>query len=207
MIKTLNSVAVAAGLALTFALPGLAVAGAGSDPGSAETPVVHKRKTVLAGSEMVRAVAEVIAIDMPSRTVTLKRDDGNTLTVIADARVKNLAQLKVGDFVVAEFGRALAISLKKGSGVRSSTETETSITAKPGSKPAASGQRKLHIVADIIAIDDKKGLATVQGPKGNVVDVMVKNPKSLATVQVGDQVELTYTEAVAISVRPAKTKK
>ena len=199
MIRTLSSAFIVAGLALG----GLAVAA----EGTTEKPAAQKRKTVVAGSEMVRAVAEVVAIDMANRAVTLKRDDGNTLTVVADAKVKNLAQVKVGDFVVAEYGRALAISLKKGAGLRSSTERESGTTAKPGSKPAASGQRKLVIVADIIAIDDKKGLATVKGPKGNVVDVMVKDPKSLAAVQVGDQVELTYTEAVAISVRPAKTKK
>lgn len=199
MIRTLSSAFIAAGLALG----GLAVAA----EGTTEKPAAPKRKTVVAGSEMVRAVAEVVAIDMANRAVTLKRDDGNTLTVVADAKVKNLAQVKVGDFVVAEYGRALAISLKKGAGLRSSTESENGTTAKPGSKPAAYGQRKLVIVADIIAIDDKKGLATVKGPKGNVVDVMVKDPKSLAAVQVGDQVELAYTEAVAISVRPAKTKK
>lgn len=159
------------------------------------------------GSETIRTVAEVIAVDMGTRTVTLKRDDGNTLTVVANARVKNLAQIRAGDFVVAEYGRALAISLKKSPGMPSDTETAVLSTTKPGQKPAATSQRKRVIVADIIAIDDNKGQATVKGPKGNVVDVLVKDPKSLAAVRVGDQVELIYTEAVAISIKPARTKK
>ena len=172
-----------------------------------EAPPAKPRKPLAAKTEMIRSVAEVVAIDMALRTVTLKRDDGNTLTVVAGPAVKNLAQIQVGDFVVAQYGRALAVSLKKAPGPRSATETENGSTAKPGAKPAMGGRRTLVIVADIIAIDDKKGLATLKGPKENVVDVKVQDRKSLAAVRVGDQVELTYTEAVAISVKPAKTRR
>ncbi|MDQ5942447.1 MAG: hypothetical protein QG572_1262 [Pseudomonadota bacterium] len=172
-----------------------------------EKPAPRSRKAVAAGAEVIRSVAEVVAVDVATRAVTLKRDDGNTLTVVAGPNVKNFAQVKVGDFVIAEYGRALAISLKKGPGLRSMTESENGSVAKPGGKPAASGMRRMVIVADIIAIDDKKGFATVKGPKGNVVDVLVKDAKALAAVKIGDQVEMEYTEAVALSVKPAKSKR
>ncbi|MBK8523091.1 MAG: hypothetical protein IPL58_02580 [Betaproteobacteria bacterium] len=203
-IKSMRRFASALCMATTVTFSGMAVA---TDSAEVNSPPAKPRKPLLAKSEMIRSVAEVVSIDMSHRSITLKRDDGNTLTVVAGPAVKNLAQIQVGDFVVAQYGRALAVSLKKGTGVRSATETENGNTAKPGEKPSASGKRTLVIVADIIAIDDKKGLATLKGPKGNVVDVMVKDLKSLAAVQVGDQVELAYTEALAISVKPAKTKK
>jgi hypothetical protein len=199
MYKTLALLFLASGIALGS----LAHAADASPENVTSTP----RKKAAGGSERIRAVAEVVAIDMGTRTVTLKRDDGNTLTVVADARVKNLAQVRAGDFVVAEYGRATAISLKKDPGIRSDAETAPVSTAKPGKKPSVSGPRKRVIVADIIAIDDKKGQATLKGSKENVVDIVVKNPKTLAAVQVGDRVELTYTEAVAVSIRPARTKK
>ncbi len=174
---------------------------------SGDSSPAKQRQRATAKTEMIRSVAEVVAIDMAIRTMTLKRDDGNMLTVVAGPAVKNLAQIQVGDFVVAQYGRALAISLKQAPGPRSNTEAENGGTATLGAKPAASGQRKRVIVADIIAIDDKKGLATLKGSKETVVDVKVEDRKMLAAVRVGDQVELTYTEAVAISIKPAKTRR
>jgi hypothetical protein len=201
--KSMHRISTALCMATAIALSGPVVAA----ESNGEAPPAKPRKPLVAKAELIRSVAEVVAVDMPLRTLTLKRDDGNTLTVVAGPAVKNLAQIRVGDFVVAQYGRALAISLKKGPGPRSATEAENGSAAKPGAKPAMSGQRSRVIVADIIAIDDKKGLATLKGLKDNVVDVKVKDRKSLAAVQVGDQVELTYTEAVAISVKPAKTRK
>lgn len=200
MSKILTCLVVAIG----FFAGGSAVAEQGDGK---EKAVSRSRKTVAAGTEIIRSVAEVVAIDSATRAVTLKRDDGNTLTVVAGPNVKNFAQVKVGDFVIAEYGRALAIALKKGPGLRSATESENGGSAKPGSKPAASGTRRMVIVADIIAIDDKKGFATLKGPKGNVVDVLVKDAKVLASVKIGDQVEMEYTEAVAVSVKPAKSRR
>jgi hypothetical protein len=38
-------------------------------------------------------------------------------------------------------------------------------------------------------------------------DLKVKEPKNLINVKVGDQVAITYTGALAVSVEPAKKKK
>jgi hypothetical protein len=45
----------------------------------------------------------------------------------------------------------------------------------------------------------------LRGPK-RTVDLRVRDPKQIKLVKVGDQVEATYTEAVAVSVEPAKPK-
>lgn len=189
-------------LAAGLTLAGLAMA---TDTGK-EQRSPRSRKTA-AGSEIIRSIAEVLAVDMTTRVVTLKRDDGNTLTVVASPQVKSLAQIKAGDFVIAEYGRARALSVKKIQGLRSTTTQGDGGTARTGIKQAAGSPRRLSIVADIIAIDDKKGLATVKGPKGGVVDVLVKDPKVLAAVKIGDEVELEYTEATAIAIRPAKSRR
>jgi hypothetical protein len=49
-------------------------------------------------------------------------------------------------------------------------------------------------------------MATLRGPEGKVVDVKVRNPKNLENVKEGDQVVITYTEAVAVSVEKPKIK-
>ena len=42
--------------------------------------------------------------------------------------------------------------------------------------------------------------------KGNKVTFKVRDPKKLDVVNVGDQVQITYTRALAISVQPAPAK-
>jgi DNA-binding NarL/FixJ family response regulator len=46
--------------------------------------------------------------------------------------------------------------------------------------------------------------AVLRGPKGNVETYKVQDPKNLENVKVGDQVVITYTVAVAISVEEVK---
>ena len=46
---------------------------------------------------------------------------------------------------------------------------------------------------------------TVKGPK-RTVELKVKDPEQLKLIAKGDQIEATFTEAMAISVTPAKKK-
>ena len=57
--------------------------------------------------------AEVIAIDLPTRTVTLQGPAGNEFPVHADDRVKNLAQVHVGDGVDVADQESLVCTWKK----------------------------------------------------------------------------------------------
>jgi hypothetical protein len=43
----------------------------------------------------------------------------------------------------------------------------------------------------------------LRGPQGNEYDLQVVDPAQLKGVVKGDEVEVTYTEALAISVQPA----
>jgi hypothetical protein len=55
-------------------------------------------------------------------------------------------------------------------------------------------------VALIEKIDKKNQTVTLKGPEGRTTDVKVKRPQMLDQVKVGDEVVITYTEALAISV-------
>lgn len=167
------------------------------NPASAAEPLGESgpKKSAVTGKELIRAAAEVLAIDPASRTVTLKREDGNTLTVIADKRVANLAQVSVGDIVIAQYGHARAISLKK--------TTATAGDAAVATPSVKGSPQKRSLVADIIAIDDRTGQATLKGINGAIVDVVFSNRKALKAVRIGDRVKLEYTDAIAISLKPA----
>ena len=61
-------------------------------------------------------------------------------------------------------------------------------------------------LAEVVAVDPKKSTITLKGPRGNVVELDVHNPDQFKVVKKGDQVEVTYTEALAMSVEPAPKK-
>jgi hypothetical protein len=148
--------------------------------------------------------AQVVAIDKVTRTVTLKGPQGKVVDIVAGDEVKNFDQIKLGDLVVARYAQSLTLELRK-TKVKAGepTVTEGAARAKPGERPAVAGAREVTAIADVIGVDAKKSTITLKGPRGNVVTLDVKNPDQFKVVKKGDQVEVTYTEALALSVEPA----
>ena len=149
--------------------------------------------------EVATVTAKVVSVDEASREVVLEGSDGRRRTIVAGPEVKNLAKVKAGDFVRATYTQAVAIELKKGGDkVRSSNVQEETTRAK-GEKPSGVAQRRVTLTGTVEQVDKASRLVSVKGPQGNVVDVEVA-PSTLDVVEVGDQVELVYTEALAVDV-------
>ncbi len=147
--------------------------------------------------------ATVVAIDKGTRTVTLKGTEGRTVNLIAGDEVKNFAQIRVGDSVVALYQEALTLELKKVKAPGSMTETTSVARASPGERPAGLAGRQVTVLADVVAVDPKKSIISLRGPQGNIVDLKVRNQDHFKVVNVGDQVEAVYSEALAVAVTPA----
>jgi hypothetical protein len=148
--------------------------------------------------------AQVVGIDKATRTVTLKGPRGNIVDVVAGDEVRNFDQIKLADMVVVRYVEALTLELRKTKTAAGDVSVRESATrAQPGERPAAAGARQVTALADVIAVDPKKSTITLKGPRGNVVKLDVHNPDQFKVVKKGDQVEVTYTEAVALSVEPA----
>ena len=155
------------------------------------------------GAASVKVTATVVAIDQANRIVSLKGEDGEVSVFKVGPEVKNLAQVKVGDQVTSEYIRAIALELKPGgSGIRSSTQQQNTAAAAPGQMPAGGVANRIVITANVTKVDAAHNLVSVRGPKGNVFDLQVKDPATLAQIKVGDQVQATITEAVLIAVTP-----
>jgi len=197
-----NSPFVAVALALSLAaLPAFAQAPATGARVSASEP----GKAAVA--ETIQAAAGVVAVDKASRTVTLKGPRGEVFDVVCGPEVKNFDQIKVGDQVVVQYLRALTLELKKAGGKLTTKETTDAVSAKKGAQPGAAVGRQVTVMTRVVDVDPKNKTISLQGPKGNVVVLDVKNPEHFKVVKKGDNVEAVYTEALAISVEPAaKTK-
>ena len=165
----------------------------------AQTPKVVKEIAVT-------KTATVQAIDMKTRMVTLKDKDGNVWDLMVDENVKNLPQVKVGDEVLTKYYESVVVQIANPETPLGVTSTDTSTVAKPGEKPAGTQTNQVTVVATIVAIDPGKTFVTLKGPEGKSETFPVKDPKNLDNVKVGDQVSITYTKALAISVQKAEKK-
>lgn len=166
--------------------------------------VVGKGPGVAGGAQTVTITATITAIDPASRAVTLKVPQGREVTVTAGPEVRNFAQMKVGDTVDAKYVEALTLELKKGGGMPvAKVEDAGAARAREGTAPAGAIGRQVTVVADVVAVDPATQTVTLKGPK-HTVDLKVRDPKQFALIAKGDQVQATYTEAVAIAVTPAK---
>jgi len=115
--------------------------------------------------------ATVTAIDMATRQVTLRRDNGSTFTVVAGPDVRNLPQLSVGDTVRVDFYDALTLELKKGGtgAPASRADTVTGSRAELGQRPGGIATRERVIVADVVAVDATGQAVSLRGPGVRVV--------------------------------------
>jgi hypothetical protein len=177
-------------------------------PASAQTgTIVSKGPGVGTVAQTVKITATITAIDASSREVTLKGPQGREMTIVAGPEVKNFAQMKVGDQVNAEYVEALTLELKKGGkAVVGRTEDAAMAKAKPGERPAAVMGRQVTVTANVVAVDPATQTVTLKGRK-RTVDLKLRDPEQFKLVKVGDQVEATYSEALAIAVEPAAAKK
>jgi hypothetical protein len=156
----------------------------------------------MAGVTQVRGT--IAAIDKEKSTVTLKGPKGRTITLEVRDKTK-FDVIKVGDPVVASYMEAVVIEAKKaGTATPGVTTQETRVSSKPGETPAGAIGREVTITGTITAIDQKAKTVTVKGPQGGTESLTVKDPKALEAVKVGDMVELTYAQALAVSLdKPA----
>jgi Cu/Ag efflux protein CusF len=153
----------------------------------------------------IEARATVTAIDLQQRVVTLKDEKGQEVAVEVADTVANLDQIKVGDQVLASYTEALAWQVKPAGQGAPGVSADTDVTtSKPGSKPGGTVGRTLNLTATITAIDLPNGTVTLTGPGGQSQTIKARDPANLKKVKVGDLVDITYTEAVAISVKPVK---
>ncbi|MCF8196061.1 MAG: hypothetical protein K9J38_08690 [Polynucleobacter sp.] len=156
-------------------------------------------------AEGVQFQGKFKSVDQKTRQVVIVGPNGNEFKITLGDEVKNLNQIKVGDIVTLTHLEILVADIKKPAKaeIRERIETEKAVTAKLGDKPAAAIERQVTIVADVTAVDEKKGTLTVSGAT-RTLEIKVKDPKVLKNVKVGTQIEALVTEIIAIEVTTPK---
>jgi Cu/Ag efflux protein CusF len=152
-------------------------------------------------STTVRATVE--AVDLKTREVTLKREDGEVVTLVAGEEARNLPQLAKGDLVTATYQVGLVVALgPPGKEPIRVDDTQASRTAA-GQKPGGAIQQTVAVTATVVGIDTATRTVTLKGPK-RTVSLPVSKDVDLGKIKVGDQVGAIYQESFALTVEAAK---
>jgi hypothetical protein len=185
-------------LAATLALLGL-----GCQHGSPPAPLDLEK------TEQLTAVID--HIDRERRLVSLRTQDGGQLTVEAGPEVRNFDQLQVGDQVVTTYYEAIAAELRqRGKGdqqAEAPAEAVYALRSAPGERPGIAAGRVATVGIVIDSVDPSFHTITFTDATGMTRVIGVDDPAAqqfIAKLKKGDVVDVTYSEALAISVEPVK---
>jgi hypothetical protein len=71
-----------------------------------------------------------------------------------------------------------------------------------GAKPGTAEVNRVSIVANVVPVNSRKQTVALGGVE-HTVDPSVPDKNQFTLVNVGDRVQATYTDAVAVSMEPA----
>jgi hypothetical protein len=142
-------------------------------------------------------MATIEKVDKAAGTVTLKGPQGNTFEAKAGPAV-DLDRLKAGDRVRTSFFEEVAVAIKR------HPEGPPKVAMTNVLRGGVTAQQAT-ITARIDSVDPDKKTVTFRGPEGTVHTLKVEDPSlaaQLSHIHPGDNMDVTYTQAVAISVEP-----
>jgi hypothetical protein len=158
--------------------------------------------------ELKEIQATVEAVDAATRAVTLQGTDGE-VTLIAGPEVRNFDQIKVGDRLAAKY--YVTVTAQRGTdgpgeanGSAMKAQSAASTHAPPAGAPPAGGTaRTTTITVRIESVDTAAETVSFIRPDGTHRTVAAQTPEMrefLKTLTPGDDVDVTYTEAVAVDM-------
>jgi len=174
-----------------------ATAWAGEKPADADKPSMFMSETIV-------VTAQVTAINHETREVTLLGSDGSTRSLVIGEEARNLDQVSVGDVVTTEFVESISIEVFAGDGSEPGAgEIMMEERAEKGEMPGGAIVDAVVIQANVVAIDLETMTYKLEFPTGEIQQYKALYPENLKKAAVGDNVVITVTEAVAISVEKA----
>jgi Cu/Ag efflux protein CusF len=174
-----------------FVVVGIAGLVASPVPAGAQKPVTQ-------GAQITETFT-IDAIDYKSRLVTLRDAKGETETIYCGPEVERFNALKVGDKVTFRYYESVVYAIQKPGDKPASGGA--AIVRTPGERPGGTISQQMTATVTINAIDVKVPSVTITTEDGRKMSFKVENPKNLEEVKAGDKVQITYTQALAISVK------
>lgn len=156
----------------------------------------------------LRGVVETV--DVPAREVLVRgsagAQSGMLLTLVAGRAVRRLEQIRPGDQVTVVYYQAIAARVARP--LSSAPPASLTLTAeRDADRPGGEVTRVRTGRVRITAVDAATSTVSFTGPGGLNRTVTATNPelrRFIGQLRVGEQVDMTYEEALAIDISPAR---
>ncbi len=149
-------------------------------------------------------VAEITAINLETREVTLRDEQGDEVTIVAPEKITRLEDHSVGDMLVVEYLSSIAGEMRQPTEEElqnpwveiSGDAINTDVT-----HPAIGSARQFRSIATIKELNREARSAVIEDARGRTHTIRDVKSEKFDGVSVGDQGVVVFTEAIAVSVQ------
>ena len=156
--------------------------------------------------EQITLRGTVQAVDATARTITIRGETGNVVTLDVPQTVQRLNEVKVGDVVSAVYYDQVTVTAHP-AGAPDNDRLEPPIaTPTPGALPGGTVAQRRVTTVTITAWDPATRVVTFTVPSGATYSrhlVETTDANLMKGLKVGDRVDVTRTEAVRLTVERA----
>jgi Cu/Ag efflux protein CusF len=163
-------------------------------------PVANAAQKPVSVAETVTKTFSITAIDKTARVVTLQDENGLMLDVLCGPEVQRFDALKVGDQVTFRYHESVVTAISR-PGDKPKDPVSSSVTRTPDVKAGGTIAQQVTAVVTIEEIDPKVPSVSIKTDSGHRMSFKVEDKKNLEGYKVGDKVNITYTQALAVSVK------
>ena len=147
----------------------------------------------------------VQAVDAAARTVSIRGEQGNVVTLDVPQSVARFDQVKVGDTITASYFDVVSVRPKPAGEAAVDRHIPPTTSAAPGTLPGAVKASQRVSTVTITAWDPATKVVTFSGPSGTSYTrhLMDSDVSLMEGLKVGDRADVTRTESITFSVREA----
>jgi hypothetical protein len=164
------------------------------------------------GAVLMTFTGTITAIDYADadRELTIEDSQGRSQTFLVGKTMPGLNESKVGDKVSLDYYLGYNAEVREPTAEEAQNplvvvESVGRATGRPEPDTDLTGNvgRRIRAVVTIEALDRAAQTLTVKGPRGKYYVARVADPSNFDKVHIGDTIVLTFTEATAVSLKPA----
>jgi Cu/Ag efflux protein CusF len=165
--------------------------------------VIASAQGTAARAGNVSKSATITAINHTTRVVTLKDGQGNVEDVLCGPEITRFNELKVGDVVTFSYHAAVVYQIVK-PGEKTAAAAGAGVVRGQGVKPSGAVAQQVKAQVTIESVDAAAPSVTVRTANGHRMTAQVEDKKNLEGLKAGDKVDVTFTEALMVTVEPPK---
>ena len=182
-------------------LIGISLLGA-APPADAQTQTREVQVPGKVVTSTVRSMAIVEAVNKDTRELKLIDANGKRFTVKASDLVRNFDQIEPRDRIVMEYLESIAVFAVP-PGTPELGDAIAVEVAPLGDKPGIKAADTFMVKATVESLNVTDRIAVLRGENGQVRTVKIGKDVPLDLVEVGDEVRMRITQALAVNVRKA----